>query len=131
MENYEKIINLPHHTSKKHPRLSVEQRAAQFSAFAALSGYAEEITETRRVTEPEIYLDNEEKLLINELLYSFVSKKGNKAEITYFLPDTKKSGGRYLTEFLEFRKLDEEKNIIIFANGLKIPVENIYGIGMH
>ena len=45
MENYEDIINMPHHVSKKHPRLSMDKRAAQFTPFAALTGYEEEIEE--------------------------------------------------------------------------------------
>lgn len=54
MENYDDIINLPHHVSKKHPRLSVEQRAAQFAPFAALTGYDEQVKETARLTENRI-----------------------------------------------------------------------------
>ena len=54
MENYEDIINLPHHVSEKHPRLSVEQRAAQFAPFAALTGYEERVKETARLTENRI-----------------------------------------------------------------------------
>lgn len=45
MENYDDIINLPHHVSKKHPRLSMKQRAAQFAPFAALAGYEEAVNE--------------------------------------------------------------------------------------
>lgn len=42
MDNYEDIINLPHHVSKVHPRLSSEQRAAQFAPFAVLTSYGDE-----------------------------------------------------------------------------------------
>ena len=51
MENYDDIINLPHHVSKKHPRLSMEQRAAQFAPFAALTGYEDNIKEIIKITE--------------------------------------------------------------------------------
>ena len=54
MGNYDDIINLPHHISKTHPRLSIEQRAAQFAPFAALTGYDEQIKETARLTENRI-----------------------------------------------------------------------------
>ena len=54
MNKYEDIINMPHHISKKHPRLSMEQRAAQFAPFAALTGYEEQVMETARVTENRI-----------------------------------------------------------------------------
>ena len=58
MENYEDIINLPHHVSSKHPQLSMEQRAAQFAPFAALSGYEDAINETVRLSEESVELDN-------------------------------------------------------------------------
>lgn len=51
MEKYEDIINLPHHVSIKHPRLSMEQRTAQFAPFVALSGFEEEITEVSKISE--------------------------------------------------------------------------------
>ena len=51
MEEYEDIINLPHHTSKRHPRMSMEARAAQFAPFAALTGYEHAIKEAQREIE--------------------------------------------------------------------------------
>lgn len=54
MENYDDIINLPHHVSKKHPRLSMEQRAAQFAPFAALTGYEDNIKEIIKITESKM-----------------------------------------------------------------------------
>ncbi len=56
MGNYDDIINLPHHVSKKHPRLSMEKRAAQFAPFAALTGYGDEITKTAEITESKLEL---------------------------------------------------------------------------
>ena len=47
--NYDDIINLPHHISKKHPQMSLEARSAQFAPFAALTGYEEMIKETEKV----------------------------------------------------------------------------------
>lgn len=49
MDKYEDIINLEHHVSKKHPKMTMEARAAQFSPFAALTGYDEEIKETANI----------------------------------------------------------------------------------
>ena len=56
MGNYDDIINLPHHISKKHPKLTMEQRAAQFAPFAALTGYQDAVEETIRLAEKEIEL---------------------------------------------------------------------------
>lgn len=58
MDNYKDIINLPHPTSKRHPRMPIYDRAAQFSPFAALTGYEEAIKETARQTDEEPILDN-------------------------------------------------------------------------
>lgn len=46
MEDYSDIINMPHHISKKHPQMSMSNRAAQFSPFAALTGYEAAIKDT-------------------------------------------------------------------------------------
>ena len=48
MDSYEDIINLPHPVSKKHPQMSMMQRAAQFAPFAALTGYDAAINEAAR-----------------------------------------------------------------------------------
>ena len=47
MSYYDDIINLPHHVSTKHPRMSMYNRSAQFSPFAALTGYEKAIEESR------------------------------------------------------------------------------------
>ncbi len=54
-DKYEDIINLPHHISERHPRMPMSERAAQFSSFAALSGYEDAI----RKTEQQDYTDND------------------------------------------------------------------------
>ena len=40
---YNNIINHPHHVSRKHPKMSMNERASQFAPFAALNGYEESI----------------------------------------------------------------------------------------
>ena len=57
-KQYEDIINLPHHVSKKHPQMSIEARAAQFGTFAALTGYEDEIKEMGRISIEERELGN-------------------------------------------------------------------------
>lgn len=60
-DKYDDIINLPHPTSKKFPRMPLQERAAQFSPFAALTGFDSIIRETAHIVassyEPEIYPD--------------------------------------------------------------------------
>ncbi len=62
-ENYDDIINLPHYVSEKHPRMSMINRAAQFSPFAALTGHGEAIDETARLAEQEAESDGNEYFL--------------------------------------------------------------------
>ena len=51
MSNYDDIINLPHHVSKRHPQMSMWNRAAQFAPFAALTGYDESIRQSAQENE--------------------------------------------------------------------------------
>ena len=53
-DNYDDIINLPHHVSQRHPRMSMYNRAAQFSPFAALTGYEKAIEEAQKSQEAEV-----------------------------------------------------------------------------
>lgn len=53
MDNYDDIINLPHHVSTKHPRMDIKDRAAQFAPFAALTGYGDAVKETVKKSEEE------------------------------------------------------------------------------
>ena len=54
MGKYDDIINMPHHVSDKHPQMPIEDRAAQFSPFAALTGHEAAIKETARLAEEKI-----------------------------------------------------------------------------
>lgn len=51
---YDDIIDLPHHESRTHPRMSQKDRAAQFSAFAALTGHGEAIRKTEKEVEKRV-----------------------------------------------------------------------------
>lgn len=130
MENYNDIINMPHHTSTKHSKLSMEQRAAQFAPFAALTGYGDSVNETARFTEDRIELTNEEKSIINSKLQEIENKILNnpKVTITYFMPDFKKSGGEYITVIDNVKKIDKHSLCIILNNGKEIPINEIIEI---
>ena len=130
MENYEDIINMPHHVSTKHPKLSMEQRAAQFAPFAALTGYGDAVNETVRFTEDRIELTNEEKNVINSKLQEIENKILNnpKITITYFMPDLKKTGGEYITVIDNVKKIDKHRLCLILNNGKEIPINEIIEI---
>lgn len=127
MENYDDIINLPHHISTKHPRLSMEQRAAQFAPFAALTGYGDAVKETARITEDRIELNEEEKDKLDKKLLALENNisKNPKAIITYFVPDLKKSGGEYVTVVGNLKRIDRYRKVIILDNKKEIPIDDV------
>ena len=130
MGKYDDIINLKHHISSKHPRLSMEQRAAQFAPFAALTGYGDSIKETARLTDNRIELNEEEKENINIKLQELKNKISTMPQvtITYFVPDAKKAGGEYITKMDKLKKIDEYKKIIILEDKTIIPIGEIIEI---
>ena len=127
---YDDIINLPHYQSKKRAHMSLEDRAAQFASFAALTGHEEAIEETARLTEKKIVLDEAAKEAISEKLFEIsqsLDKKWN-ISITYFKPDRFKDGGFYLTDIGVVKKIDEVEKIIVMDNGMRIEIEGIIGV---
>lgn len=124
---YEDIINLPHHVSPTRPRMSRADRAAQFSPFAALSGYGDAVQETARLTNRRIELDESAKAALDEKLrlLAEVIEERPEAEITYFLPDKKKAGGEYVTATGQVKKVDAVAQELVMANGRIIPIADI------
>lgn len=133
---YDDIIYLPHHVSASHPQMSLLDRAAQFSPFAALTGHDAAIKETQRLTEEWVELDEDEKRLLDEKLQiireSLFSRKDghNLPEIifTYFKPDEKKSGGAYFSIQGKVKKIDEYSHQVILEDGTALSIEHIVGI---
>ena len=130
MDNYEDIINMPHHVSTKHARLSMEQRAAQFAPFAALTGYEDAVKETGRETSFKIELDDEMKQIIDSKLQIILEKIKNKPEvtITYFIPDSKKDGGEYIAKTGLVSKIDTFNQKIVLLDQTEIPINEIIDI---
>lgn len=129
-DKYDDIINLPHHESKKHPRMSLEARSAQFAPFAALTGYDEAIRETARQTDKRIEINEELKRNLNEKLQLIKKEIHTKPKIivTYFVPDSKKEGGKYVTVTGNVIKIDEYKKKMILENNIEIPISEIIDI---
>ena len=114
---YDDVINRQHPTSKKHPRMSRTNRAAQFAPFAALTGYEESIEETARLTDRRIELSEYEIEELNAKL-NFIQehiKERPKVTITYFQPDERKDGGTYFSINGKVRRIDEVNKIIVLA----------------
>ena len=124
---YQEIIDLPHHVSKTHPQMPMSDRAAQFSPFAALTGYNSAIRETGRLTEERIELDEEALMALNmryQLLIDSL-KECPEVRITYFKPDERKSGGAYLTITGVVKKVDDYKRLITMQDGMIIPLDDV------
>ena len=117
---YADIIDHPHWQSKTHPHMSLYDRAAQFSPFAALTGYNDMINEEARIVDHKVELEeadleqlNRELNLINEAIISGTLPT---AAITYFIPDPLKSGGKYETVIGQIRKIDTARRKLVFMN---------------
>ena len=127
---YDDIINLPHHESKKNPRMSKEARAAQFAPFAALTGYDEVINETARLTSKRKEINEELKEILDEKLQIIHDKVLARPKITftYFVSDSKKEGGSYVTVTGNVIRIDNLKQKVILENRVEIPISEIIEI---
>lgn len=127
---YDDMIDLPHHVSDRHPRMSPLDRAAQFSPFAALTGHDAAIQETARLTEEWIELDESRKEMLNGSLQMLREHLSERPEITFthYKPDEKKNGGVYLTVTGRVKKIDEYRHQIIMEDGTAVNIENLFSI---
>lgn len=130
MNNYDDIINLDYSKIKKKNGMPISSRAAIFSPFAALTGYDDAIEETVRITENEIYIDEDYKEIINSKLINIEKniKSNPEIEITYFIKDNKKAGGKYIDKLIKVKRIDLINNIIISTNNERININNIVDI---
>ena len=127
---YDDIIDLPHPTSTRHPRMPMANRAAQFSPFAALTGYEDAVQDTARQTVARPELTEEEKSHLNAELQALAEKISEHptVSLTYFQPDERKAGGAFVTAEGAAKKLDRHTGMVILDDGRKIPVENLMSI---
>ena len=124
---YDDILYRSHPVSQKHSPMSRADRAAQFSPFAALTGYDAAVRETARVTERRIELDEGVKAELNARLNCILEHLSEhpQVSITYFMPDEKKSGGAYRTVTGAVRKLDSFAKTLTLVDGTVVPMEEM------
>ena len=124
---YDDIINLPHHVSSTRPQMSRENRAAQFSPFAALTGHDAAVKETARLTEQKIELGDGAIEVLDAKLNILADMIDSKPEvaITHFIPDAKKDGGTYVTTSGAVKKIDDYERAVMLVSGEIIGIENI------
>ena len=127
---YNEIMGLPHHVSKTRPQMPMSDRAAQFAPFAALTGYDAAIKETGRLTDERIELDVE-ALSALDMKYQLLMEALDEAPevtITYFQPDERKAGGKYLSATGAVKKVDDFERRITMQDGTKIPMDDVLSI---
>ncbi len=127
---YDDILKLPRHVSATRPHMPAIDRAAQFSPFAALTGYDAAIKETARLTDERIELDEYMKGALSDRLQIIADRIKEQPEIviTYFQPDAKKDGGAYVTAAGTAKKTDEFERVVVMSNGTVIAIDEIINI---
>lgn len=129
---YQDIIRLPHHVSPTRPRMSAHDRAAQFSPFAALTGYEELLHESARLTEERPELDELEQEAIRQALNRFQAEleDGRFPELLLhlFRPDERKAGGRYEDLRGRLKKIDSIEQLLVLTDGTALPFSDVLGI---
>ena len=130
VHSYDDLIGLPHHVSAVRPHMSRLDRAAQFSPFAALTGYDAAVRETARLTQPCIELDESSRAVLNEKLQRLRERLNEWTEvaITYFVPDGRKAGGAYIRVTGQVKKIDTYARTVVLMDRTVIPMEQIYSI---
>ena len=126
----DQIMGLPHHVSKTRPQMPMSDRAAQFAPFVALTGYDAAIKETGRLTDERIELDVE-ALSALDMKYQLLMEALDEAPevtITYFRPDERKAGGKYVSAVGAVKKIDDFERRITMQDGAKIPMDDVLSI---
>lgn len=128
---YDDIINMPHHVSPSHPQMPDSERAAQFSPFAALTGYEGAIEETARLTEEKHEITDSVRDALDCSLTALMQRPDpdRKIDITYFVPDSKKDGGEYVTETIQIRRIDFAAREIVTSDKRRIGIDMIAALG--
>ena len=103
---------------------------SKFAPFAALSGYEEAVKETERLTDTRKEIDDQRAAILNERLFVLQERSMEKpfVTITYFVSDKKKSGGAYITVTGNVRWVDMYSGFVVFDNGERIPIMDIFDI---
>ncbi len=127
---YDDMLDMPRRESPVRPRMSAEARAAQFSPFAALTGFEDAIDETARVTMRQVELGEAERAELDHKLRVVRDRLDERPvlSITFFVPDPRKAGGRYDTVTGPVRRLSEEAYTLELEGGRVFDIDDIIDI---
>ena len=132
MKDYRDIIDAPRYIAAGHPGMTVADRAAQFSAFAALTGFDSVIRETGRLTQDWAEQDDGVKLAINTTLCELMEVLDTRptVQLCWFCPDQRKSGGAYVRFTGNLKKIDTYQRMLVFTDGTQIPIDRLFDLRM-
>ena len=126
---YDDILHLPHHVSPTRRRMTMVERAAQFSPFAALAGYEDAVRETGRVVSQRVELSEEEKAVLDRKQRVILEALGRgeqpEVTVTYFWPDSRKTGGEYVSHTGSIKKVQKVEKALVFVDGVEVPFGDV------
>lgn len=127
---YDDILHLPRPVSTRHARMSMTDRGAQFSPFAALVGYEKVLEESARLTEAETFLDEGGKELLDRKLQFLAGHLGRMGQIRFlcYRPDERKAGGSFLWIEGIVKKIDLYRRTVVLEGGQEFAIEDIRAI---
>ena len=125
---YDDLINQSRPVSKKHPPMTINNRAAQFLPFSALNGLDGALAETARETLPRVELSADELAELDARLRALAEFDQPEALITAFIPDANKDGGAYVPIACTIKRIDSDLHAVILMNGQSIPIRDIYAV---
>lgn len=127
---YDDIICLQRPDSGRRARMSLYDRAAQFSPFAALTGFDDAIAETGRQTQDRIELDRDALDRLDEQMQGLLEVLDSQpeAEVVWFRYDERKAGGSYVTTTGHVKKVDTYLERMIFTDGRSIPLGEVLSV---
>ena len=130
LHKYDDIMDLPHYTSPNRRRMANIDRAAQFSPFAALTGYDADVLEAARVTDQRLTLTEDMKEILDrkQQRHAEIIDEYPEVTVTYFVPDPRKAGGSYETVTGNLKKIDEYEQTLVMTNGKTIPIPDVISI---
>jgi hypothetical protein len=130
--DYEDMLDMPHHVSSTRPRMSVQDRAAQFAPFKTMVGLDDEVTEVARITDEKLEISEEEAETINQALQEIAENISShpKVKILYFCPDRKKAGGEYRSYEGNVKRINEAQEKLIFIDGTTVNINDLYEVNI-
>lgn len=127
---YEDIINYEYNGSKRRPHMSKSDRAAQFSPFAALTGFGDAVDEVGRLTDFEVILDENQYEVLDRKINMLMNKQfdNDVVKVVYFVPDERKNGGKYKEITGNIKSINKYDRKIVMSDGLTISIDDIIDI---